>query len=316
MLFSILLSQSQIAYCANKTKQNLAASSQNRTHISTTNTVHSPNRIASLRRPTEIVDHSTTKRSPDCDLHYLNYLNPSECDAWAEQNRPVHVSVKAPDKVKCYSPKMLQWFKESCAAWTEATDGLVEFEFGLRAEEGNGIKLEFADTKPAFIGRDTAGTTQTNHDDDGITVSRIVLYTRENDGKPPTEHAFRHTCMHEIGHALGIAGHSPNKNDIMVATHVESPFDDPKTLRLSARDIQTIKFIYRHADTFFARAKARVESRVWCDPEEADRRLKELASNYDGPDIRKSIAELRRQIDINLSRERASRLRHTSPGKV
>lgn len=48
------------------------------------------------------------------------------------------------------------------------------------------------------------------------------------------------TTRHELGHALGIWGHSSNKNDAVYKSQVSDPPE------ISARDINTLKKIYQH----------------------------------------------------------------------
>ncbi|MEO0928580.1 MAG: matrixin family metalloprotease [Cyanobacteria bacterium J06643_13] len=47
------------------------------------------------------------------------------------------------------------------------------------------------------------------------------------------------TMRHELGHALGIWGHSPNENDALYYSQVSNP------VGISARDINTLKEIYQ-----------------------------------------------------------------------
>jgi tetratricopeptide (TPR) repeat protein len=55
-----------------------------------------------------------------------------------------------------------------------------------------------------------------------------------------SDKVFTELCLHEIGHALGIKGHSPNRNDVMFfATGEIFPLHT-----LSARDVATINRLY------------------------------------------------------------------------
>ena len=53
-----------------------------------------------------------------------------------------------------------------------------------------------------------------------------------------TENALYSTALHEIGHALGISGHSVNKEDIMY------PVTRQDEAQISKNDINTLKLIY------------------------------------------------------------------------
>ncbi|MEB3357209.1 MAG: peptidase, partial [Synechococcales bacterium] len=53
-----------------------------------------------------------------------------------------------------------------------------------------------------------------------------------------TERYIQAAARHEIGHALGIWGHSPDASDALFAAQVGSPGP------ISARDVNTLKRIY------------------------------------------------------------------------
>lgn len=56
---------------------------------------------------------------------------------------------------------------------------------------------------------------------------------------PLTDRELRRVCLHEVGHALGLQGHSPNPDDVMypVATFIQRT-------DLSSRDVKTIRLLY------------------------------------------------------------------------
>ena len=76
------------------------------------------------------------------------------------------------------------------------------------------------------------------------TASRIVqsdirLATHHPAGRPLTSQEIRSTALHELGHALGIQGHSPYPNDVMFFSQ------NPRQRNtLTARDIKTIQLLY------------------------------------------------------------------------
>ncbi len=52
---------------------------------------------------------------------------------------------------------------------------------------------------------------------------------------------MRHVALHEVGHALGIIGHSDRSTDIMFSC----TFDDEKVRQISARDVNTLLALYK-----------------------------------------------------------------------
>lgn len=67
----------------------------------------------------------------------------------------------------------------------------------------------------------------------------ILLITRETK-KPLTTDEMRMTCLHELGHALGLAGHSTNNRDVMFFSEAPSVWP-----ALTKRDKATMFRIYQ-----------------------------------------------------------------------
>jgi predicted Zn-dependent protease len=57
-------------------------------------------------------------------------------------------------------------------------------------------------------------------------------------------------CSHEIGHALGIVGHSLDRNDVMFKEDVEDNGKFEHASELSADDKRTIELLYSNAHPF------------------------------------------------------------------
>lgn len=65
----------------------------------------------------------------------------------------------------------------------------------------------------------------------------ILVRTCEADGRPLSPERMKAAVAHEIGHALGIEGHSPNPNDLMSVYYGRG--------LLSTNDIATINYLYQ-----------------------------------------------------------------------
>lgn len=69
-------------------------------------------------------------------------------------------------------------------------------------------------------------------------IQADIQMTLTQNGKMLNSQQLKAIALHEIGHALGMHGHSPYKGDIMYAAI------QPGVYRLSARDIETIRQMY------------------------------------------------------------------------
>lgn len=81
---------------------------------------------------------------------------------------------------------------------------------------------------------------------------RILTVDKEKEGdQAVTDEVMKKTCLHEIGHALGLMGHSPNSHDVMFFS--ESPTVWPV---LSKRDKATLLRLYENYPPSFGLPQA------------------------------------------------------------
>ena len=101
--------------------------------------------------------------------------------------------------------------------------------------EGNVCRFVLGFTTPEFSGKH-------------LKKMNIILYDKNPVGNFFSENELYNTVLHEIGHALGIMGHSYNENDLMhmsaeqtnIYTQYRSSFQ-----YLSQQDINTITLLYK-----------------------------------------------------------------------
>ena len=92
------------------------------------------------------------------------------------------------------------------------------------------------------------GTTTPLYKGKFLQKMNIVLYDKNPQGKFFTEKQIFNTILHEMGHALGIMGHSYNQGDIMYmsADHNDIYAEDRSYFQyLSDNDINTVTLLYR-----------------------------------------------------------------------
>lgn len=131
-----------------------------------------------------------------------------------------------------FKPHYMEYIVWSLSSWSQALNGRLSYQFTNNPAEAD-ITVDWV---PRFSDRYIAGLTtfRVGHADIQI----------KTEGVP--EKDIKTNIIHEFGHALGIAGHSENPNDIMVGVRrwrrgTEAENYNPQ---LSRNDIQAIRRLY------------------------------------------------------------------------
>jgi hypothetical protein len=174
----------------------------------------------------------------------VTYLDPCLREGrvvrWATSVMPIPVYI-AP--FTWYEPKKQQeahlyrqMVLDCLEVWRQATNGVVSFRPVASVHESQ------IDLKWRRIDRRSLGLCHFNWNQQWqlysaeieIGITDGVLHGQYND---PNE--VRHTILHEIGHALGLLGHSPHAGDMMYVPHQYG------VTQLSPNDVATIQWLYR-----------------------------------------------------------------------
>jgi len=126
--------------------------------------------------------------------------------------------------------------RSAFSEWQSAMGSAVMFTYSANPQDA-AINLSFQEriTSP---GAEKGGVTEPTFEGTSIVKSKIVICTTNDKGEKLPENVIYHTLLHEIGHAIGIMGHSTDPNDIMyTGTSVFLP-------HLSKRDINTARALY------------------------------------------------------------------------
>ncbi len=119
-------------------------------------------------------------------------------------NKPLKVYIETnPRDRRLFKPEYAQFVKKGLDAWSEALDGRLRYTFVDNPSDAQ-IRIGWV---ASFPDKYTAGEAVYKVGDARIQIKTI--------GVPMVD--IQTNIMHELGHALGIADHSPNPGDIMVA---------------------------------------------------------------------------------------------------
>src|SRR5579885_3239744 len=172
--------------------------------------------IESLKREQEKL-----KEFGSSDTDYLSQLMAeSAAHQWDRSRIPLKVYIQPSSSARGFNPEYVQIVRNAFITWYQASGKRLSFNF-IDDQSDSDINVEWTDA-PLKADDDKyermkAGlTTTTRNQTDKIQHARIQVRTvRAFTKEPESVEKIKETCLHEIGHALGLNGHSPNPADIM-----------------------------------------------------------------------------------------------------
>lgn len=138
-----------------------------------------------------------------------------------------------------YQPQYGDILKAALDAWAQASQKLTWKQVDNLKDADISCKWVPEMTKTDGASLVEAGRAESSALGHEIKSSRIVICTVPVAGADVTDDSMKYVCMHEIGHGLGLTGHSPYPDDVMFYSERQSKNDG-----LSARDRATIARLY------------------------------------------------------------------------
>jgi tetratricopeptide (TPR) repeat protein len=171
--------------------------------------------------------------------NYLAELGPS-AKRWPPNRLPLKVYVQDGSGVPGFRPQFIQLLQNSFAAWQEASQGGLAFNFVSTPNQAD-VVCSFTNDAANFNNRAEAGETELFTNSKGLAKGTIKLLTVPLVTELPlTDNRFHFFCLHEIGHAIGFGGHTSNPQDVMFySASVSDLFP-----HLSPRDANSVRLLY------------------------------------------------------------------------
>ncbi|MGD9580357.1 MAG: tetratricopeptide repeat protein [Vampirovibrionia bacterium] len=187
---------------------------------------------------------SETHSKADVGDNYIDKVTEKgEVIRWQKSSMPLKVYVENdPRKVQKYSNQYYMAAKKGLEKWTSGTKGLITFRY-VDSPQNADIKVVWKTVLDAkLLGSEagtayTAGVTSPEYSGKELYAMSVVLTTTDPNGKPHDPSDIEKVSTHEVGHALGIMGHSLESGDIMYANSKSNG-------ELTKRDISTITLLY------------------------------------------------------------------------
>ena len=199
--------------------------------------------------PTAQPNHPVTKPPSGTKLgagsaatNYLTEIGGAKLGRWPAAKMPLKVCIVPASNVQGYQPAFDQLLIKCFQDWGNSSGGKVSFKGVSDAKTADIVCTWTSDTSK-FMNTAEAGETTVygaNNVIQHCTIQILTVPHPMSPGVPVSEPRLRWICLHEIGHALGLGGHTRNPQDIMFfSTPLAEVWKD-----LTPRDISTIQALY------------------------------------------------------------------------
>lgn len=162
---------------------------------------------------------------------------------WLFSPVPIKVFVVEDSSLKSYKPLYRNLLMNSFDQWSKALSGKLKFEVVDKQADAQ-IVCSFTEDPKAVTYQGASserGLSSVSVNGKNIYLAKIcILLSPVLLGASIDDAVVEKACLHEIGHVLGLQGHSAKNTDIMFAT-VDSATVQPS---LSTRDINTVRRLY------------------------------------------------------------------------
>lgn len=170
-------------------------------------------------------------------------------EKWSQEKMPLKVFIDTGRNMKDFPKEWPAIMYESLQSWVQATENRISIVAVPNADQADiycdwttdakqlkanatGAESGHTDVEWAMSRKDPTRTRN-------LIRARVRILIIDSKGRPIDADSLKKTCLHELGHALGIDGHSGNPRDIMFFGESTSCLP-----ALSKRDKATIQKLY------------------------------------------------------------------------
>ncbi len=168
---------------------------------------------------------------------------------WPPNRLPIKVWVSQGEGVPGFKPEFRVGFFDALNAWMKASQGRLQYVL-VNSKEQADLTGEWTgspyDVKPTGhnVEQGVCMLASVDRGHDYVEIDRAdirILTIDRNNQQPLSDDEMKKTCLHELGHAMGLQGHSTNNHDVMFFSMSNTNWPV-----LSRRDKATLFMIYQN----------------------------------------------------------------------
>ncbi|MBY0359331.1 MAG: tetratricopeptide repeat protein [Candidatus Obscuribacterales bacterium] len=214
--------------------------------------------------------------------NYLAEVTQNGMVRWPESRMPIRIYIKPGDGVPGYRPAFAAILRQSFQEWVDASRGKIRIAYTNDPQQA-AVKCHWTNNTRELSTLSEGGQAIVVPDNLGARSTTLVILTVFPLSNSLVSDGYVHrVCLHEVGHAFGLYGHSRSPEDAMFGTIRP----DERGIGLTSRDRNTIYSLYAMPAEKFANQNINM-SRVAMSGDPSSPLNRSIAMNAEGVEILK-----------------------------